>query len=174
MRKSTRWGLARYGAALAAVALATAARLALDPVLGGLFPFATLLPRRLARRRVRGPGPGAAGDRARRGRLGRGSCCRPAIGSGWKGSRTAAGLLLYLAVGAGDRPARRGAKEARRRADSRADEAVRQREELRITLSGIGEAVLVADGLGRVSSLNPVAEALTGWTTAEAAGRPHR
>ena len=34
--------LLRYGGAALAVLLATAARLALDPILGDLFPFATL------------------------------------------------------------------------------------------------------------------------------------
>lgn len=46
------------------------------------------------------------------------------------------------------------------------------RERLRVTLSSIGDAVLATDPQGRVSYLNPVAEQLTGWTTADAAGRP--
>ncbi len=47
-----------------------------------------------------------------------------------------------------------------------------QRERLRVTLSSIGDAVLTADVASRVSYLNPVAEALTGWSMEEAAGRP--
>ncbi|HEX8202264.1 MAG TPA: PAS domain S-box protein, partial [Isosphaeraceae bacterium] len=47
-----------------------------------------------------------------------------------------------------------------------------QRDELLLTLSCIGDAVLTADALGRVTFLNPVAEALTGWTRDEAAGLP--
>ncbi len=50
--------------------------------------------------------------------------------------------------------------------------ADRQRESLRITLNSIGDAVIATDAEGRVTSLNPVAEALTGWTQAEAVGRP--
>ena len=38
--------------------------------------------------------------------------------------------------------------------------------------ASIGDAVLVTDAEGRVTSLNPVAEALTGWSTPEAAGQP--
>ena len=39
-------------------------------------------------------------------------------------------------------------------------------------LAGIGLATIVTDALGRVLLMNPVAEALTGWPQAEAAGRP--
>lgn len=40
------------------------------------------------------------------------------------------------------------------------------------TLSSIGDAVIATDNEARVTFLNPVAEALTGWTLSEAAGRP--
>ena len=41
-----------------------------------------------------------------------------------------------------------------------------------ITLKAIGDAVLVTDNQGRVELLNPVAEHLTGWSSAEACGLP--
>ena len=44
-------------------------------------------------------------------------------------------------------------------------------ERLRVTLASIGDGVIAADERGCVVSLNPVAEALTGWTQAAAAGR---
>ncbi|HXU30926.1 MAG TPA: PAS domain S-box protein [Thermoanaerobaculia bacterium] len=47
-----------------------------------------------------------------------------------------------------------------------------ERERLRITLASIGDAVISTDAAGRVKSLNRVAEILTGWNEAEAAGRP--
>jgi two-component system, cell cycle sensor histidine kinase and response regulator CckA len=47
-----------------------------------------------------------------------------------------------------------------------------ERERLAVTLRSIGEAVLATDELGRVSLLNAAAEELTGWTAAEAVGRP--
>jgi len=47
-----------------------------------------------------------------------------------------------------------------------------QGERLRTTLSSIGDAVIATDLEARVTTLNPVAEQLTGWTAAQAAGRP--
>ena len=55
----------------------------------------------------------------------------------------------------------------------RADQKVReQREWLEVTLRSIGDAVITTDAAGKVTSLNPVAEALTGWKMAEALNRP--
>lgn len=55
----------------------------------------------------------------------------------------------------------------------RSEEALQKQSEwLRITLASIGDAVISTDAEGRVTFLNGVAEALTGWTLAEAAGRP--
>ncbi|QJW94004.1 PAS domain-containing hybrid sensor histidine kinase/response regulator [Frigoriglobus tundricola] len=47
-----------------------------------------------------------------------------------------------------------------------------QREKLRVTLASIGDAVVTTDANARVTMLNPVAEALTGWPEADAVGRP--
>jgi PAS domain S-box-containing protein len=58
---------------------------------------------------------------------------------------------------------------ARRRAE---DELRQQREWLRVTLTSIGDAVIATDRAGRVIFMNPVAEALTGWTQDLAAGHP--
>jgi PAS domain S-box-containing protein len=50
----------------------------------------------------------------------------------------------------------------------------KQREVLRATLISIGDGVITADRGGRVTLLNRVAESLTGWTEADALGRPLR
>ncbi len=47
-----------------------------------------------------------------------------------------------------------------------------QREWLQVTLQSIGDAVITTDAVGKVTSLNPVAEELTGWKMAEALNRP--
>lgn len=47
-----------------------------------------------------------------------------------------------------------------------------EKERAEVTLSSIGDAVLVTDSEGNVTYLNPMAEALTGWRYAEAIGRP--
>jgi PAS domain S-box-containing protein len=51
------------------------------------------------------------------------------------------------------------------------DELVRQREYWRVALTSIGDATLLTDADGRVTFMNPVAEALCGWAAAEAAGK---
>lgn len=47
-----------------------------------------------------------------------------------------------------------------------------QRELLEVTLKSIGDAVIAADREGRINFINPTAETLTGWKSAEAAGKP--
>lgn len=47
-----------------------------------------------------------------------------------------------------------------------------ERERLWVTLRSIGDGVITTDTSGRVTLLNPVAEALCGWSLAEALGRP--
>jgi PAS domain S-box-containing protein len=60
-------------------------------------------------------------------------------------------------------------------ARKQAEEALRRhREWLRVTLISIGDAVIAGDPAGRVTFLNPIAEALTGWRSDEALGQPIR
>jgi two-component system, cell cycle sensor histidine kinase and response regulator CckA len=47
-----------------------------------------------------------------------------------------------------------------------------QSEQLRVTLRSIGDAVISCDTRSIITFINPVAEALTGWSAGEATGRP--
>jgi len=62
-------------------------------------------------------------------------------------------------------------RSAIHRMEGLSEQLVEKHEQLRATLHSIGDAVITCDAAGRVSWLNPVAEALTGWTTVEARGR---
>jgi len=53
-----------------------------------------------------------------------------------------------------------------------ADALAAEKERLAVTLQSIGDAVIATDERSRVTLLNPVAERLTGWSAAEAVGRP--
>ncbi len=60
-----------------------------------------------------------------------------------------------------------------REAASELEKVLRESEEhLAVTLNSIGDAVIVTDYEARITRLNPIAEQLTGWTQAEASGRP--
>ncbi len=77
---------------------------------------------------------------------------------------TSAGLLLvggvlYLV------------QRSRRRSERSARAIRAARDDLRVTLSSIGDGVIATDDEGHVSFLNEIAEGLTGWTTEAARGR---
>ena len=53
-----------------------------------------------------------------------------------------------------------------------AEELQQQREWFEVTLASIGDAVITTDTSGNVTYLNGVAEAMTGWSSSEAKGKP--
>ena len=61
--------------------------------------------------------------------------------------------------------------EAKEALERKAEDLYQQREWFRVTLSSIGDAVITTDTCGNVTFLNPVAELMTGWSAAEAAGK---
>jgi PAS domain S-box-containing protein len=77
-------------------------------------------------------------------------------------------LQAFMGVVAGTILVLAAVTAERRQAEAVAHE---QRQQLHVTLSSIGDAVIVTDSRGRVTFLNPVAAALTGWPEAEGLGR---
>ncbi len=53
-----------------------------------------------------------------------------------------------------------------------AEALFREKERAQVTLNSIGDAVVCTDISGNVTFLNPIAEALSGWSVDEAIGRP--
>src|SRR5262245_46376294 len=170
MNQRTRTVLAEYGVAVVAVVVATGLRLLLDPLLGDKFPFATLFLAVLVAAWWGGYGPALLATA-----LGAVASARflvpPRDGFAVEGFDDQAGLALYLAVGVGLALLGGRMRSARRRAEAAAQETSLRREQLRVTLGSIGDAVVATDATGRVTFLNPVAQALTGWADAEAVGR---
>jgi len=52
------------------------------------------------------------------------------------------------------------------------ERALESADRFRVTLASIGDAVISTDVDGRVTQMNAIAENLTGWTQAQASGRP--
>jgi PAS domain S-box-containing protein len=61
---------------------------------------------------------------------------------------------------------------AKEELERKSRELAEQREFFRVTLSSIGDGVIATDTQARVTFLNPVAEAMTGWTLGDAIGQP--
>lgn len=156
--------LFRYGVAVAAVAGAVLVRRLLDPWLGGYMPLTTVYGAVAVAVLVGGYRPALLAAAA--GFLACSFLFVEPRGSVWP-HETAQwfGFAAYLLscgliIGFG------GAMRAARRRDAE------QTERLRTTLASIGDGVVTTDTAGRVTNLNAVAEALTGWTNADAVGQP--
>jgi PAS domain S-box-containing protein len=170
LRNKTGSLLMRYGCAALCTALATWLRLLLDPVLGDQFPYATFFFAVLLTAWYGGFGPALAAVVL--GALSSTYFLIPPRGNfaveRWDQQ---VGMVLYLGTSLGI-ALLGGAMRATQKRTARANKAERsQREQLHVTLKSIGDAVLTTDAQGRVTSLNPVAESLTGWTNAEATGK---
>lgn len=61
---------------------------------------------------------------------------------------------------------------AKQELERKSAELAEQREFFRVTLASIGDAVITTDTESRITFLNPVAEAMTGWNLAEALAQP--
>jgi PAS domain S-box-containing protein len=83
------------------------------------------------------------------------------------GAVVATGIFLVALVASVFRLRRLLADTERER-----EEEAHRKATLETVLSSIGDAVMVADAAGSITFVNPVAEQLTGWPSAEALGRP--
>jgi PAS domain S-box-containing protein len=63
-------------------------------------------------------------------------------------------------------------QNSREKAEAAAAVLYAQHERMQVTLSSIGDGVIVCDHACRVTFLNPVSENLTGWSNSDAAGLP--
>ncbi|MFL5507803.1 MAG: PAS domain-containing protein, partial [Gemmatimonadales bacterium] len=145
-----------YALAVAAVSVSVAVRLLLDPVLHEQARYIAFFPAVGFVAWIAGRGPGLL------------ALLLSAVAVIWflfepRGTwliplpEEQLGLLLYLVVG--------GALIAL------IETLRRSQEQLRTTLASIGDAVITTDAQGLITFLNPVAEALTGWSYAEAHGK---
>jgi PAS domain S-box-containing protein len=177
--------LLHYGGAAVLTALAVLLRWLLDPLLGDHFPLITLFATVLFVAWYAGRGPALlsliAGAVA-----GNYFFFQPRYSFSVSQTEDQTGLALYGVLGIASIGLFQSLRNARRRAEDkerqleqevaarRAAEQVlaEEGERLRTTLASIGDAVITTDAEGRITDLNAVAEALTGWTKAEAAGRP--
>src|SRR5690242_21005141 len=153
----------RYAIALALTLATVALRWSLNPIIGTGTVYITLFPAMIVVAVTFGVGPGLLGNV-----VGILLIERFLAGSTGQIPMTVSlavrsGLLLLTTFYVG----RVG--ERLRAARAAADE---EGERLRTTLTSIGDAVVVTDDAGRVTLINKVAEDLTGWTTADASGRP--
>ena len=149
---------------MAALVAAVALRLLLDPVMGDRLQLVTLFGAVAAAAWMGGYRPAAVVVL-----LGYLAChvlfIPPRGRFSFAEAGTVVGLVAYLftcslIIGIG---------QAMRTAQARASQ---RGELLRVTLASIGDAVITTDVDGRITYLNAVAEALTGWTQREAAGQP--
>ena len=170
-----RW--AAYGVALAAVAGAVMLALVFDPVLTDRLPFMTLFAAVVIAAGTGGRGPALSALIA--GSLAAAFLLRPRYSFAVAQPEYVFGLVLYWFVGLLTIVVFDLMRQAQGRAEDEiaarraAENALTEREQLlRLTLAGIGEAVITTDAQGNVNYLNAAAAELTGWTPSAAEGRP--
>jgi PAS domain S-box-containing protein len=171
MRSSRASFLRRYGCAVAGVGLATGLRLLFDPVPQDRFPFATVLFAVMVAAWLGGFGPAVTATLL--GALASDYfLLPPRHGFAVEGFENQAGMVLYLGIGLGIAVLGGVMRAAHERVERAVEAEQAQREQLLVTLESISDGVIATDREGRVTFLNPVAQALTGCTGAEAQGRP--
>ena len=153
----------RYGIAVGAAALGLFLRLALDPIWAGRLPYITLFPAIMVSAWLGGVGAGVL------------TTLLSAAGAAYlwvpplrsfaiAGPSDWVCLAMFVVVGS----VVSALNETWRRGTVALAESVQR---LSVTLASIGDAVLTTDEDGRVTSMNEVAERLTGWSSSQAMGK---
>jgi PAS domain S-box-containing protein len=160
-----------YLLSLAGVLAAVLGRWLLDPVLGDAFPLVTLFGAVAFAVWLGGYRPGLLVAV-----LGYLACSylfiAPRNDLAWGENRNIIGAVAYgvtcsLIIGFGE-----AMRAARKRAGSAEASAREKAELLAVTFASIGDAVITTDSHGRVATMNPIAESLTGWKAGAAIGMP--
>jgi PAS domain S-box-containing protein len=173
--------LLRYGSAILAIIAAAGARRLLVPLVGDQYPLGTFFLALVFAAWSGGLGPALVA-------LALSLVLIPLVLRGevhgglvsWTVAAHVSSLRYFLAglaialLGGSMRVAQRRAEEGEERAGRALDAERAHRERLRVTLQSITDGIIVTTSDGLVTSLNRVAERLTGWSTAEAAGLPLR
>lgn len=163
--------VARYAFPLVAVALASILRGVLVPALGEGVPFILYFPTVVLCAWFGGLWPGLLS--AARGGLVALYFFIPPYQSFTAHDPTArAQLIVFLVASTLTSLLADRLHRAVRRAQEGEAREREQRERIRVTLTSIGDAVIVTDDQGRVTLMNDVAQSLTGWSDADAIGRP--
>jgi PAS domain S-box-containing protein len=156
----------RYGSAVAIALGGILLRIMFEPLWGARLPYITLFPAIMVSAWLGGIGPGLVTT---------GISAVSAVylwlgpAYSWRGGEWGEwlGLLVFLAVGV----VISALNEAWRRGTTALAES---EERLTVTLGSIGDGVVTTDASAHVTRLNAVAESMTGWTSAEAVGKPLR
>lgn len=171
MRNTTRSWILRYGSAIASIALATCVRILLDPVLGDRLPLVFLFIAVLFTACYGGVGPSLLAII-----LGVLSALffllGPSSAVAVRPPDSQIGLTLFVLASLISIFLAEAGRATQRRAARVKEAEETQRAQLHVTLTSIGDAVIVTDEQGRVTFLNPVAQSLTGWTQQDAYVKP--
>jgi PAS domain S-box-containing protein len=154
---------ARYGSAIAIMAVATAVRFAMSPVWGAGLPYITFYPAVMVSAWLGGIGPGLVAT-AVSAVLADYFWVSPVFSFAIGDRPDAVGLLVFIAMGV----LISLLNEAWRRSTSAAFDS---RQRLAVTLASIGDGVVATDANGRITRMNPAAQGLVGWSQDEAVGR---
>jgi PAS domain S-box-containing protein len=162
----------RYGAALAATALGVLVRWPLQPLLQDVAPFLTFYLAVLLGSCYGGLGPGLLATALSALVV---ACAPAGVSASVVLSRPSdsVALGLFLVVGALTSVLSEGFHRARRRTADVHRRLQESEDRYQTTLASIGDGVIVTDLQGRITFVNSVARALTGWGE-EALGRPLR